>query len=321
MNNSSISSTNHKNLLFFGDSVIAAGAGLRPMRVSDGELVALPRRSRAAAMSAASTILSARLRSSRMPEAWVVTRPNSKNYAHWLLETLPAIHMLHSMGVEQPVILPHTLKDFCFETLELFGGLDFVRLRERESRLIENALLPVITPADAAPGQAMARYRSHLLANLPASDVPQIKRIYVTRAGRRKVSNDQAVRALLVSYGFHVVDFEGMSVAQQAGICNGAKVMVAPHGAGMANAVFMQPGSLVMELSYPVPSRQDSYFFKFSRILGHRHYFVPGMRTRHCGPLERNEDFHVDLDMLQTLLDGLGIVPAANGAGDAGEAA
>jgi capsular polysaccharide biosynthesis protein len=60
--------------------------------------------------------------------------------------------------------------------------------------------------------------------------------------------NEDDVRALLEPAGFETVFMEGRSVAEQAELFAAADVIVAPHGAAMANLVFCRPGTVVVEL-------------------------------------------------------------------------
>jgi capsular polysaccharide biosynthesis protein len=48
--------------------------------------------------------------------------------------------------------------------------------------------------------------------------------------------------------GFTTLHLEHMHVSEQAKAFNSAEIIVAPHGAGLANLVFCQPGTVVVEL-------------------------------------------------------------------------
>lgn len=67
----------------------------------------------------------------------------------------------------------------------------------------------------------------------------------------RKVVNEEQFMQVLVRLGFELVTFESMSVFEQAALMAEAEIVVAPHGAGLANLVFCSPGTKVIELFSP----------------------------------------------------------------------
>ena len=82
-----------------------------------------------------------------------------------------------------------------------------------------------------------------------ASGTSAPRRIYISRrkASSRSVSNDADLLALLDSHGFVEVRLEEHSLAEQIALFRQAEAIVAPHGAGLTNLVFCEPGTLVVE--------------------------------------------------------------------------
>jgi capsular polysaccharide biosynthesis protein len=76
------------------------------------------------------------------------------------------------------------------------------------------------------------------------------ERLYFTRekAGRRQVANEAALWAKLDELGFAKIALEDLSWAEQIAACRRARVVVSPHGAGLANLAFCAPGTRVVEL-------------------------------------------------------------------------
>ena len=64
----------------------------------------------------------------------------------------------------------------------------------------------------------------------------------------RVMVNAREVEAALVSRGFEIVTPHRMSVEDQAAMLAQARIVIGPTGAGMANALFMAPGSTVLEI-------------------------------------------------------------------------
>ncbi|BCH57602.1 hypothetical protein RvVAR0630_02260 [Agrobacterium vitis] len=72
------------------------------------------------------------------------------------------------------------------------------------------------------------------------------RKLYVSRldAGDvRRVVNEEAVCAFLESRGFEIITPGELSVREQVVAFRDAEVIVAPHGAGLANLVYCRPGA------------------------------------------------------------------------------
>jgi capsular polysaccharide biosynthesis protein len=75
-------------------------------------------------------------------------------------------------------------------------------------------------------------------------------KIYVSRKNSKRALPEEAqLEDLLRSQGFFIAHLESMAWTDQISLFQGADVVVAPHGAGLANLVFTNPGALVIELT------------------------------------------------------------------------
>ncbi|GAN60311.1 hypothetical protein ACI01nite_06170 [Acetobacter cibinongensis] len=85
----------------------------------------------------------------------------------------------------------------------------------------------------------------------PQPDLP--KRIYISREGghdRRITPEEQAqIDPVLTANGFEKVFLEKLDFESQLALFRQAEAIIAPHGAGLANLVFIQPGVKVIELN------------------------------------------------------------------------
>ena len=86
--------------------------------------------------------------------------------------------------------------------------------------------------------------RTRLSDALPSDD-----KIYISRIkSRRPLANERGIEKILASKGFKVVYFEDISFRKQLQIIYAAKVIVAPHGAALANIIVAKRGAKVIEL-------------------------------------------------------------------------
>jgi capsular polysaccharide biosynthesis protein len=77
------------------------------------------------------------------------------------------------------------------------------------------------------------------------------------------LANEDQVMGAVTRAGFEVVTLTGMTVAEQARLFNEASHIIAPHGAGLTNILFCQPGTVLLEL------HMDGYTqWAFRRLAG-----------------------------------------------------
>jgi capsular polysaccharide biosynthesis protein len=76
------------------------------------------------------------------------------------------------------------------------------------------------------------------------------EKLYVSRekAKRRRLTNEPKIWDALEKRGFVKLRLEELTWSQQISAFRAAKVIVAPHGAGLANLAFASPGTKVVEL-------------------------------------------------------------------------
>ena len=106
-------------------------------------------------------------------------------------------------------------------------------------------------------------------------------------SSRRSIPNHDALAKALNStvrrsFEFQNVQLENLSFVEQIRLFDSAAVVIGQHGAGLANTLWMQPASAVIELSH-APSLR--HFRNISEALGHT--FV----------LHRTSGPHADVDV------------------------
>ncbi|KAF8072370.1 ALDH10A8 [Scenedesmus sp. PABB004] len=152
------------------------------------------------------------------------------------------------------------------------------------------------------------------------------------KAANRRVTNEAGLLALLARYGrVHVVEFNAStSFADQLATMAATGVFVSAHTSNLANAVFLQPGSAVVELiqRHWTWNRIDQSFRDHTTALGDVHHFAWRANranestylsprdaarfadwttaecvTEDCTEASTRVDITVDLPALQALLD------------------
>lgn len=126
------------------------------------------------------------------------------------------------------------------------------------------------------------------------------ERLYLSRAGRRRCLNDDAIIARCKELGFSVIDESSRTIAEQIELYRNAKVMMGPHGSAFTNMVWAEPGARIIEI---VPSSFDVPYHTFlAKSLGHNHTKVICYNGPK-GTSGENIDFNADLGEMMALLE------------------
>lgn len=113
----------------------------------------------------------------------------------------------------------------------------------------------VFTQAEAYSGFVQSTDLFLLTKNMlgEARDVAKENRsIYISRKhSARSFDNESDVKELLQNCGFRSIQCENLALSQQIALFQAANMVVASHGAGLANLVWCQPGTRVIEIFSP----------------------------------------------------------------------
>jgi hypothetical protein len=226
----------------------------------------------------------------------------AQGFFHWMLEYLPlAIAALES-GFKGTFILPPT--QLSLNSLLMLGvPRERMIIKDPGPWRIESLL--VMRPINA--DRDLRRYPNFLQAlrrrMLAAIGGVGQKggRLYLgrrpDRVDTRRVVNEEALKPLLMRYGFRNVCMEDMPLKEQIGAAAGARCMIGPHGAGMLHCLFMEPESLVME--FFSPHYVNPCMLPIVEHLRHRYFMVP---STNIGGYAFGEDIEANVRMIEMTL-------------------
>ncbi|MGA2117475.1 MAG: glycosyltransferase 61 family protein [Bryobacteraceae bacterium] len=231
---------------------------------------------------------------------------NLHNYYHWLVEGLLSLDILsRALGRDSSlkIALPKSMEIAEVfdhrETLRAVGlggyevveiAADLIKVREAiwvDSDLVQNM-----------PAPCLKDFQQRIAALYAGLHTPRNRRLLVARKGpTRKIYNLEQVQAFLSRYDFETVYLEGMSMRAQILLFQSAEFVISPHGAGLANLLFCEPGTKVIELMPSVEVRP--FFWLISEKLG----LVHGVQfCASVGDQGFQGSITVDIDKLQALL-------------------
>lgn len=170
-------------------------------------------------------------------------------YCHWLLEELPRLLAMPRDEVDN-LILHAAAEPARTALLRRGGGENVVEARRTAHHTCAPLLVPALIGRPGVPTPAAVAAILDFSTGLGRGTSPLGERLYVSRAkaGRRRVANDAELTVALEAAGFATVHLEEMDWEEQIAAFRAARVIVAPHGAGLANVVFCSPGTRVVEL-------------------------------------------------------------------------
>ncbi|MEN7549778.1 glycosyltransferase family 61 protein [Rapidithrix thailandica] len=197
------------------------------------------------------------------------TLKDDNNYAHWLTEVLPKLHLLEQANIDLNEIDHFLLRTYRSGFVK--EHLAYLGIPEEKIRIIDDKIASerdltkatnsspywhveadelIVTSVFWKPECWMGDYLKKLYLEEQKSPIQIFDRIYVRRhkTNGRNVVNEENLLNVLKKFGFAIIEAEKYTQKEKALLFNRAKVVVAPHGAGMANLIFCEPNTQVLEL-------------------------------------------------------------------------
>ncbi|WP_217635202.1 DUF563 domain-containing protein [Paenibacillus sp. yr247] len=237
------------------------------------------------------------------------------NYFHWMFDVLPRIALLRKSKIliDKYVISPPGN----FPYMEMLNALGIPKekvLISSENFHLKAKRLVVFDKfskwmpyAHIYPEWTSQFLREALSSCSTKSASKNFERIYISRAhaGGRKIRNEEEVLALLKAYGFRCIHPDAMTFAEQVFMFKSAKVIISAHGASLANLVFVNPGTKLIEIFSPNYVRD--YYLGISSHMKLDYYYLIGEGKRpprdHKYTKALYEDITVNLESLTKILE------------------
>lgn len=236
----------------------------------------------------------------------VLTFCGSHNYFHWMYDVIPRLAMLHASGASYSCIImnPNPYGPFVEQTWAMLGISEsfVIRIKPESYYQADRLIVPSLMMNSHYPPWATDTLRKFLL---PHRDTTLIspERIYISRGKTitRRVVNEEEVIHCLKEFNVVPIYLEDWTVAEQIQIFASAEVIVGPHGAGLANLAFCQPGTRVIEIFHAqhivptywmISNHNDlDYYMVYAQGVADPSIRFPGL-----------EDICVDVDRLHQTL-------------------
>lgn len=195
----------------------------------------------------------------------------SASYYHWLCEVLPRLWMLKTAHNDGVVILPDYFAKYKFalDSLDMLG-MKYLLTEKQYSHWFKTLATVNTEPkwGNAVPSIIESLTKA-LKSALQLPRVKPYRRVYISRAkaSSRKLSNEAELLPHMEAAGFEVVYAETLSFAEQVKLFHETSVLLAIHGGGMANIIFMQPFTTVFEIRAADVRANPLCYWRLANIL------------------------------------------------------
>jgi capsular polysaccharide biosynthesis protein len=235
----------------------------------------------------------------------LITDEWTNNYYHWHIFALTKLLILKEKGLVENAILflpkKYQYLKFVIPSLAKFGIKQDQIVFLRKKSNIKVAELSLVEAPNQHPA-IFQELRKALTTNINTK-LEFGSKIYISREGQvlRFVENEKEVVKLLEKYGFKKLIIDQFSYDEQIAICSKIKYLVSPHGAGLANLLFVPEGASILEMaSEPYSYRLVTEYYKLASMLNIKYFY----QKCAMGPNSKVRDFHqasliVDLEKLE----------------------
>jgi hypothetical protein len=230
-----------------------------------------------------------------------------RNYYHWLLNWMSRVFIFKKAGLLDQfsrILMNRDLAPYQAATIAAvpeLAGKELVDVSPGEVVTVTDSWWSSVISNPIHSIDHISWLRELFDGDESPIDAP---RIYISRrdapGSRRQITNAEDLERLLADRGFVPVQLSEYSLRQQAAIFGQARQIVAPHGAGLTNCIFLQPGARVCELQ-----AQEHYtpvFYSLGLLSKVKRYDIMPCQS-HGEQLAYLRDIEVDLVRLGALLD------------------
>jgi capsular polysaccharide biosynthesis protein len=180
-----------------------------------------------------------------------------------VFDVLPRLGILEDTGVDlhdriDYFVVPGYFSGYQIESLTELGiGRNRVisSLRERNIEA-ERLLVPSLPRRSGVVPTWVTRYLKRAFPAKPVFGMEAPKRIYITRkiTDHGLLDGEDQLLLELDRFGFTPLAMEDFTLSQKHWLLSNAEAVIGPSGAGLANIVFCQPGTKIIELRVqPIP--------------------------------------------------------------------
>jgi Glycosyltransferase 61 len=188
----------------------------------------------------------------------LLDRVYQPNYCHWLSDWVTRYQLYSKSGQKNIGSVLYTAQpSYIQQTRKLLHEFPFEKCTELQQNPIvkfdrllasENIGSKLLHPAHKGSDWALRYIREKF--GCRSDHLDKKRRLFITRqrSDRRRILNELQIFSTLQKFEFESIVLEDLSVVQQAAAFQSAECVISPHGAGLTNLVYCDPGVKVVEM-------------------------------------------------------------------------
>ena len=241
----------------------------------------------------------------------------SNNYFHWTTESLTRIALLDekfpNLKENYTILINHDAPKFVEESLTqiIKWPQDKIhRYTDKKISWVKNCIqisYPVVRNQNTQRYYAYPAYIFQTLSKLAEKNIsknnldeqlPENFIISRKKVGSRNLVNEDLLLNHFPTLNLKIVFLELLPFHQQVALFNNAKLIIAPHGAGLTNLTYCKPDVIVYEI-YPIGRNfnQTSSFYQISKSINIRYHLIM------TPPINKNEEMMLDEELLEKITE------------------
>ena len=193
------------------------------------------------------------------------------SYYFWLTECLPRLLMVKDDLEDLILIYPESWKNIRYvnETLSLFPNLKTEIIPNDQHMFVKNLVMPQVKPWTPMliPEQVFA-VRDFFIEKKEFTTNQDLN-IYISRedAKYKKIKNETEFVNVISQFNFEKITMSDKSIFEQIELMQNTKNLIAITGASMANLIFLNEGSTLIDLTNDMYLYDRKYKFHFKKIM------------------------------------------------------
>ncbi len=244
--------------------------------------------------------------------ACILTNPWSNNFWHWTVDTLTQLegveYYQQQTGIRPKLIVDSNLRGWQRDSLKLLGYTDDDLIIWQDfRRTVHKLIIPSFRRSYEEIHGEISVSACQWLKQRMLSNISQIQsdrssfcsKVFISRrkALGRRIANENEVLEALEPLGFETYVLEDMSYVDQVKLFAQAKIIIAPHGAGLTNLIFAD-NPIILELFGAYVGRE---FANLARGMGFK-YGCLGCPPPRGEVRQKDGDLVVNIEELLDLL-------------------
>ena len=242
------------------------------------------------------------------------------NYCHWMFDHIPRLLAIFEAFPEardaQPILNEEA--SFTEDSLRMVhpSGLDPLAIPHKSIIKCETLYVASSSFQDYMHAfQRGSRYLTTLTRSafgVHETPTDPMQKLFIDRDDTRwrNITNGEALKDMLATHGVSPIKPGQLSLQDQISAFSRASLIVAPHGAGLANLMFAPRTANIVEIFHP--RFATGAYFLASTGIGQTYISMNGGKPGRSELLPRThrelfglEDFEIDIDVLDTFLKAL----------------